>query len=133
MSNEYVVEQDDHFLVFNRYINDLTFRETISVKPCATITKATKFDSTDEAQSYLDRAIRLDKSTCCIKTTDEILHAAKEYADKASNEIVQDMWNKATRKEQEQMMENLRQNKGEEGVTDWLNKYGPMKEETNNA
>ena len=132
MSNEYIVKQDNHFLVFDRYVNDLTFKETISVKPCATITKATKFDSVEEAQSYLDRAIRLDKSTCCITTPDEVLNAAKKVADVASDKIVQSMWDNATRTQQEEMMNNLRNNKGEEAVQEWLNKYGPMKEEDTN-
>jgi hypothetical protein len=128
--NEYVVEIDDHFLMFTKYVNDLTLKEHVSHRPCATIHRATKFQTVQEASDCLSLDTRLDLTKCKIRTVQSVFDEAKEEADKNSDEIIKNAWPNTSRKKQDEMMENLRQAKGEEAVQDWLNKYGLLNEET---
>jgi len=126
MAEEYVVMSDEHLLIFNKLVKDFPYEEIIYVRPCAAVTNATKFESAADAQMYLDRAVRIDKS---INT---LLKEAHEEADKNSDEIIKNAWSNTSRKKQEEMLDNLRKNKGDKAVEDWLNKYGPLNEETTN-
>lgn len=126
--DEYVVRQNDHLLIFQCYINDMTLEENTFTRPCASIYKATKFGSADEAKIEISKVKAQDLSDTEVVQIKDIVAEQKAKADKESDEMIKNAWHNTSRAKQEEMLENLRNNRGEEAVQEWLNKYGPLNE-----
>ena len=127
-SNNFVVKQNDHLLIFDSYINNKTLEEHYFTKPCDSVQWATKFKSQEEANEIINKIEDLDDIE--VIQISQIEAEQKAKADKESDEVIKNAWANTSYKRQKEMLDALRENKGEQAVQDWLNKYGPLKNPT---
>jgi hypothetical protein len=106
----------------------MTLEENTFTRPCASIYKATKFSSVEEAKNEINKVKAQDLSDIEVVQIKDIVAEQKAKADKESDEMIKNAWQNTSRAKQEEMLENLRNNKGEEAVQEWLDKYGPLNE-----
>lgn len=125
---QFVIRQNDHLLIFDSYINNRTLEIHYFTKPCAHIVHATKFNSKEDAIEAISQVEDLtDAEPIQIAQLDA---EAKKKADEESDTIIKNAWENTSYEKQKEMIDKIRETKGEAEVQKWLNKYGPMKEET---
>lgn len=127
-SNNFVVRQNDHLLIFDSYLNNRTLEEHYFTKPCASVHWATKFESQEEANEMISKVEDLDDVE--VIQISQIEAEQKAKADKESDEVIKNAWSNTSYKKQKEMLDKIRETKGEQAVEDWLNKYGPLKDST---
>ena len=127
-TNDFVVRQNDHLLIFDSYLNNKTLEEHYFAKPCASVHWATKFESQEEANEMISKVEDLDDIE--VVQISQIEAEQKVKADKESDEIIKNAWSNTSYEKQKEMLDKIRENKGEQAVQDWLNKYGPLKDPT---
>jgi hypothetical protein len=127
-SNNFVVRQNDHLLIFDSYLNNRTLEEHYFTKPCASVYLATKFESQEEANEMISKVEDLDDVE--VIQISQIEAEQKAKADKESDEVIKNAWSNTSYEKQKEMLDKIRETKGEQAVQDWLNKYGPLKDPT---
>ena len=127
-SNNFVVRQNDHLLMFDSYLNNRTLEEHYFTKPCASVHWATKFESQEEANEIISKVEDLDGVE--VIQISQIEAEQKAKADKESDEVIKNAWSNTSEERKKEMLDEIRKNGGDQAVEDWLNKYGPLKDPT---
>ena len=120
---KWVVVCDDHYKIFNEYINDATLQVYTYTKPTAQPVRATQFNDKAEAQQAIDNISNEDTSIYKPIQLQEIEDREKKRVDEESDAIMRNAWANTSEERKKEMLDEIRKNKGEEAVQDWLNKY----------
>jgi 1,2-phenylacetyl-CoA epoxidase catalytic subunit len=121
--DKWVIQCDDHYKIVNEYIDDVNLQIYYYTKPTAQPARATQFDTEAEAQTAinnLSNEITSIYKPVQLKTINE---KEKQRIDKESDDIIRNAWSNTSDERKKEMLDEIRETKGEEGVQEWLNKY----------
>lgn len=121
--DKWVIQCDDHYKIVNEYIDDVNLQVYYYTKSTAQPTRATQFDTEAEAQTAinnLSNEITSIYKPVQLKTINE---KEKQRIDKESDDIIRNAWSNTSDERKKEMLDEIRETKGEEGVQEWLNKY----------
>ena len=122
---KWVVACDDHYKIFNDYIDDLNpFEICVYTKATAQPARATQFDSKEKAQEAINQ-ITANEPIAIYKPIQlqEINDREKKRVDENSDAIMRNAWSNTSEERKKEMLDEIRKNGGEQAVQDWLNKY----------
>lgn len=125
--SKWVVAQDRHYKIFKEYtdVNDLTVKVYVNVEPTAIVTKATQFDSKEDAEKMISRVNKdfEDVDSYKVIQLQEINDREAKRIDEESDAIMRNAWSNTSEERKKEMLEEIRKNGGDQAVEDWLNKY----------
>lgn len=121
--DKWVIQCDDHYKIVNEYIDDVNLQVYYYTKPTAQPVRATQFDTEDEANKAIKSITNEVTSIYKPVQLKTINEQEKKRIDKESDDIIRNAWSNTSDERKKEMLDEIRETKGEEGVQEWLNKY----------
>lgn len=120
---KWVVSCDEHYKIFNEYIDDAKLQIYTYTRPTAQPARATQFDSEAEAQEAINNLSNENTSLYKPIQLNTINENEKKRVSEESDAIIRNAWSNTSEERKKEMLDNIRETKGEQAVQDWLNKY----------
>lgn len=124
--NKWVVACDDHYKIFEEYIDDVNLKIYVHTKPTAQPARATQFDSKEEAEQAIKSISNTKIEPICLYKPiqlQEINDREAKRIDEESDAIMRNAWSNTSEERKKEMLDEIRKNGGDQAVEDWLNKY----------
>lgn len=116
------IKDNEMYLLFDRSVDSFSMEIITTSEPISSFEAATQFRNETQAQAAINELEKggYDTTNCVIEDYDTLKKEKEDRIEKQSEEFIKAAWANTSDKKKKEMLEDLKKNKGQEAVDDFL-------------
>lgn len=116
------IKDNEMYLLFDRNVDSFSMEIITTSEPISSFEAATQFRNEIQAQAAINELEKggYDITKCVIEDYDTLKKEKEDRIEKQSEEFIKAAWANTSEEKKKEMLEDLKKNKGQEAVDDFL-------------